>query len=396
MTSARDFFLRASCTWRVVFLKIMRILVVGAGFAGAVVARELADSGRCNVTVIERRDHIGGNAYDTVHPKTGARFHKYGPHIFHTNSSKVVDYLSRFTGWLPYRHKVRALLPGGHLAPMPINRETLNEHYGLALTTAEEMKAFLEEIREPVEEPANAREYLNSIYGSELTELFFGRYTHKMWGLDLSRLPASVVARLPVRYDDDPHYFDDSYQMMPDQGYLSLFEKLLDHEKIEVRLGMEFEHAMEQGYGHVFNSMPIDDYYGNEFGPLPYRSIKFDHRFDESFEEDVPTVNFTDTGLYTRKTAWALYPGCGGEIGKHVTYEIPCSYEDNNLERYYPIKTVDGWPQRRYKQYEELAKKQKNMTFIGRCGQYVYYDMHQVVANSLTIARRFIESTSTI
>jgi len=279
---------------------------------------------------------------------------------------------------------------------MPINRDTLNAQYSLELANEEEVKAFLEKIREPITDPANARDYLHSVYGQELTELFFGRYTYKMWGLDLSEMPISVVSRLPIRYGDDPHYFNDEYQMMPAKGYLSLFEKLLDHPSIDVRLGVAFDQTMEQEYAHVFNSMPIDDYFGNEFGPLPYRSIKFDHRFDEPFEEDVPTVNFTDTGLYTRKTAWALYPGCEGEIGRHVTYEIPCSYEDNNLERYYPIKTVDGWPQRRYKQYEELAKKQKHMTFIGRCGQYVYYDMHQVVANSLTIAKRFIESKSTI
>jgi UDP-galactopyranose mutase len=277
---------------------------------------------------------------------------------------------------------------------MPINRDTLNCLFGLALANEQEVRDFLSKVREPIGEPRNAEEYLEGIYGCELTKLFFGRYTRKMWGLDLSDMPISVVARLPVRYSADPHYFNDKYQMMPANGYLELFNNMLDHENIDVQLNTSFEKSMEAGYSHVFNSMPIDEYFDNEFGPLPYRSIKFEHRFDEPFEYNVPTVNFTDTGKYTRKTAWALYPGCGGEVGKHVTYEEPCSYEDNNFERYYPIKTIDGWPQRRYKQYQALAKQKDNMTFIGRCGQYVYYDMHQVVANSLMVAKKFIEADS--
>lgn len=369
----------------------MKVLVVGAGFAGAVIARELAEAGGYRVTVIDRRDHIAGNAYDPVHPNTGARYHKYGPHIFHTNSRQIFEYLSQFTQWLPYRHVVNAVLPDGRAAPMPMNRDTVNVHYGLTLANETEMRAFLETVREPIAEPANAQEHLYSIYGRELTDLFFGRYTSKMWGLELAEMPISLVARLPVRYDSDANYFNDEYQGMPAQGYLSLFEKMLDHPHIEVRLNTAFAVSMEDEYAHVFNSMPIDEYFDNSFGPLPYRSIRFDHRFNEPFDYQVPTVNFTDTGKYTRKTAWPLYPGCGGEVGGHVTYEEPCSYEDNNLERYYPIKTIDGWPQRRYKQYEALAKEKKNMTFIGRCGQYVYYDMHQVVANSLNIAKNFLE-----
>lgn len=342
--------------------------------------------------MIDRRAHIAGNTHDPIHPKSGSRYHQYGPHIFHTNSGEIVDYLSQFTDWIPYRHQVQAVLPAGLGAPMPINMDTLNAHYGLELTNDDEMRAFLEVIREPIAQPANAEEHLLSLYGRELTELLFGRYTRKMWGLELSDMPISVVARLPVRYGQDPHYFNDEYQMMPAQGYLALFEKMLDHDKIEVRLNTAFDKDMESEYDHIFNSMPIDEYFDNEFGPLPYRSIKFEHRFDEGFEYTVPTVNFTDEGEYTRKTSWALYPACGGKPGDHVTYETPCSYEDNDYERYYPIKTVDGWPQRRYKQYEALAKQKDNMTFIGRCGQYQYYDMHQVVANSLMIARKFLDA----
>jgi len=372
----------------------MRVLVVGAGFSGSVVARQLADAGVEHIQVIDRRDHVAGNAYDPVHPDTGGRFHQYGPHIFHTNDQGVVDYLSRFTQWLPYQHRVRAILPGGADAPMPINRDTLQAHYGTALPSEQAMQDFLARVREPVDNPRNAQEYLYGIYGRELTQLFFGNYTYKMWGLTLAETPVSVVARLPVRYGDEANYFDDAFQMMPRDGYHSLVSAMLEHERIAVALSCPFDRSMEAGYDHVFNSMPIDEYFDNAFGPLPYRSIRFEHRFDEPFAHAVPTVNFTDTGRYTRKTAWPLYPGCGGEVGRHVTYEVPCSYEDNGFERYYPIKTVDGWPQRRYKQYEALAREQPNMTFIGRCGQYIYYDMHQVVANSLGIARRFLRDAA--
>lgn len=368
----------------------MKVLVVGAGFAGSVIARELAEAGGVDVTVIDRRDHLAGNAYDPVHPKTGSRYHMYGPHIFHTNSKKIVDYLSRFTQWLPYRHRVQALFPGEVPAPMPINRTTLNSYYGAELSSESDMRAFLDRSKESIREPKNAEQHLLSIYGRELTELCFGRYTRKMWGLGMDEMPITLVARLPIRYDDNPYYFNDEYQLMPAQGYASLIGKMLDHPKIELSLHAEFDKAMEREYAHVFNSMPIDEYFDSCFGPLPYRSIQFEHRFAEAYEYDVPTLNFTDEGPYTRKTCWALYPGCEGERGAHVTYEIPCSYEDNQMERYYPIKTVDGWPQRRYKEYEALASQRDRMTFIGRCGQYVYYDMHQAVANSLMLAKSFI------
>ena len=215
----------------------MQVLIVGAGFAGAVIAHELAQTDQCKVTVIDKRDHIAGNAYDPVHPGTGHRYHKYGPHIFHTNSGEIVDYLSRFTTWVPYQHKVRAVLPGGLSAPMPINRVTLNTHYGVELADEQAMKAFLDSVRVPNDKPGNALEHLQSIYGAELTELFFGRYTRKMWGLDMADMPVSVVARLPVRYGDDDGYFNDKYQIMPEDGYLRIFERMLDHPEYRGKAG---------------------------------------------------------------------------------------------------------------------------------------------------------------
>ncbi len=371
----------------------MQVLIVGSGFAGATIARELHDAGGYSVTVIDQRCHVAGNAFDPVEPRSGIRYHKYGPHIFHTNSRKIVEYLSRFTEWLPYRHRVQAVLSNGRGVPIPISLDTINAYYGHNLQNRDDLFTFLTRIREPIDSPANAEEYLLSLYGKELTEVFFARYTRKMWGIELADLPISVVARLPVRYGRNANYFDDKYQLMPAAGYLTLFEKMLDQERIKVHLNLPFDRSMEGDFDHVFNSMPIDDYFENVFGPLPYRSIKFEHRFDEEFPFAVPTVNFTDEGKYTRMTSWALYPGCQGNPGDHVTYEIPCSYEDNNLERYYPTKTADGWPQRRYKQYLTLASRKRNMTFIGRCGQYQYYEMDQAVANSLMISRKFVSES---
>ncbi len=367
-----------------------RILVVGAGFAGAVIARELADTNLYHVTVIDKRDHIAGNTYDPICPETGNRYHMYGPHIFHTNSKDIVDYLSRFTQWLPYEHQVKALVTGTGQVPLPINIDTLNLIYNEQLKTEADVNAFLDKVRIPIEKPANALEHLYSIYGKELTEQFFARYTQKMWDLGLEQMPVSVVARIPVRYDNNPNYFNDKYQMMPKNGYLELFKNMLTHENIEVKLSTAFNKMMEQDYSHCFNSMPIDEYFDFQFGELPYRSIKFEHSTDAPFEFHSPTVNYTDTGKYTRITDWQLYPGAGGGHTPKITREIPCSYKDNNLERYYPVKTIDGKPQVVYTKYRELSQKLSNKTFIGRCGQYIYYDIHQVVANSLTISKAFL------
>lgn len=368
------------------------ILVVGAGFAGATIARELADSCRYKVHVIDQRYHIAGNAYDPVDETLKLRFHQYGPHIFHTNDQRIFDYLSRFTRWLPYEHKVEAWIDNVGYVPLPINRKTLNRIYQCQLKNEEEVKNFLDSIKCQHKTPANAQEMGENIYGIELTRLFFGRYTKKMWAIELSELPPEILARLPVRYDDNRNYFNDKIQAMPEQGYVTLFENLLNHPDISISLSRPFEKKMEKDYHHVFNSMPIDVYFDEKYSALPYRSIKFVHERLKQHDQPVPTINFTDDGVYTRQTDWRLYPGCdlGSRSELLLTKEIPCSYEENNFERYYPIKTVEGIPQGIYKQYRNEAQKLNHITFIGRCGQYIYYDMHQVVANSLKIARDFL------
>jgi UDP-galactopyranose mutase len=370
------------------------ILIVGAGFAGATIARELADSGHYKIHIIDQRPHIAGNAYDPVDKTLNLRVHHYGPHIFHTNDQHIFDYLSRFTQWIPYQHSVEAWVDKIGYVPLPINRTTLNRIYQCQLNYAEDVKRFLDTLKCQHTMPTNAQQMAENIYGIELTQLFFGRYTQKMWGMALSELPAQVLARLPVRYDDNRHYFNDKIQAMPQHGYIGLFENLLDHADISISLSCRFEKSMEKNYQHIFNAMPIDVYFDEKYGALPYRSIQFVHERVTAHQQPVPTINFTDEGIYTRQTDWRLYPGCdlGTRTEILLTKEIPCSYEDNNFERYYPVKTVEGSPQKIYNRYRTEAEKLTHITFIGRCGQYIYYDMHQVVANSLKIARAFLSS----
>jgi UDP-galactopyranose mutase len=362
-----------------------RILIVGCGFAGATFARELAEAG-WEVDMIDQRSHIGGNAYDEV--ANGVRVHRYGPHLFHTSNKKVVDWLVRFGAFVPYEHRVQALLPDGRCVGLPVNRNTINEVFGLSLNDGAEVQAFLQTQARPIPQPANAAEYLAARIGVVLMDLFFRPYTRKMWGLDLEDIDASVVKRIPLRYDEEDRYFpDDCFQMMPRFGYTRLFENILDHPRIRVRLREAFDVGMLPGYGHCFNSMPIDVFFDYRFGPLPYRSIRFHHHtvpFDHSLGS-ATTINFTDDGPLTRETDWSRLPGhvVRPGVNKTITREEPCDYTDNDYERYYPVRTSDGRYQAVYSQYKAVAADVANVTFIGRCGTYQYLDMHQVINQSL-------------
>ena len=368
------------------------VLVVGAGFAGATCARELADRG-IYVDVIDQRPHIAGNAYDEVLPE-GIRIHRYGPHLFHTNNKTVVEWLTRFGTFVPYKHKVQALLPGGSLAPLPVNRLTLQTVFDVSLPDAAAAEAFLARQAEPIASPANAAEYLRANIGATLTDLFFRPYTKKMWSMDLEEMDAAVVKRIPIRTDDVDYYFpDDQHQMLPKEGYTRIFEAILDHPLINITLSRRFEHAMTAGYRHCFNSMPIDEYFDNALGALPYRSIRFkhvDHPADYQLGT-AATVNFTDSGPITRQTDWSLLPCHHVAKGavKIVTQEEPCDYRDNQFERYYPVKTSDGRYDAIYANYKAMAGRLENMTFIGRCGTYQYLDMHQVINQTLTMVNKW-------
>jgi UDP-galactopyranose mutase len=369
--------------------------VVGAGFAGAVHARELAEAGY-HVDVIDRRTHIAGNAYDYLSP-SGVRVHCYGPHLFHTNNAKVVDWLSAFGNFVPYEHKVEAALPDGRRVPLPVNRRTINAVFDLQLANEHEVRAFLQTQAVPIDQPANAAEHLMANIGKTLTDLFFRPYTRKMWALDLEDLDAAVVKRIPIRYDDEDCYFpSDRFQMLPRDGYTAVFERILDHPSIRVTLGERFNRAMLRSYAHCFNSMPIDEYFDEAFGPLPYRSIRFHHK-DVPANHDAhwaATVNYTDGGKFTSETDWSRLPGHIVQPGPSITLtrEEPCDYVDNAMERYYPVKTSDGRYDATYRKYAALAEKDDQVSFIGRCGTYQYLDMHQVINQSLQNVRGWISN----
>jgi UDP-galactopyranose mutase len=358
------------------------VLVVGAGFAGAVMAERLAADGNKRVLVIDRRAHIAGNAWDHL-DAAGVMIHEYGPHIFHTNSVDVFAYLSRFTRWRPYEHRVLAQV-GDALVPMPINRTTLNALYGINLKTDDEAAAFLASRAEPVEVVRTSEDVVVSAIGRELYETFFRGYTRKQWGLDPSELDKSVTSRVPTRTDTDDRYFTDAFQAMPLEGYTKMFERMLDHPNIEVRTGVEFRHVMaEVAYDHLVFTGPIDEYFGFRHGRLPYRSLKFRHEtLDQPNAQPVATINFPDEATpYTRVTE---YKHLTGQMhgSTSLTWEYPAAKGDP----YYPIPRPEN--QALFKRYEALAAAEANVSFVGRLATYRYYNMDQVVGQALATYRK--------
>lgn len=358
------------------------VMIVGAGFAGAVMAERLAEGSGLKVLVVDRRPHIGGNAYDCYN-EAGILIHQYGPHIFHTNSQDIVDYLSRFTEWRPYEHRVLAEVDG-RAVPMPINRTTLNALYGLDLRTEEEAAAFLASRAESVEEIRTSEDVVISQVGRDLYEKFFRGYTRKQWGLDPSELDKSVTSRVPTRTNTDDRYFTDSFQAMPAKGYTCMFERMLDHPNIDLLLGVDYREARD-AYPHdrlIFTG-PIDEYFGFRYGALPYRSLHFRHEtVDTQWFQPVAVVNYPSEDVeYTRVTE---YKHLTGQVADKtsLTYEYPSAHGDP----YYPIPREEN--QALFKRYEALAKMQSDVLFVGRLATYKYYNMDQVVGQALAVYRK--------
>ena len=354
------------------------VLIVGAGFAGSVCAERLASSGQ-RVLVIDRRDHVAGNAFDRVDDH-GVLIHVYGPHIFHTNGKRIFEYLSRFTDWRFYEHRVRAMVDG-NAYPMPINRTTINRLYGLDLDEAG-ATAFLARVREPREPVKTSEDVVLNSVGRDLCERFFRGYTRKQWGIDLSELSAGVAARIPTRTDDDDRYFTDAFQFMPSAGYTAMFRRMLDHTNIDVRLETDyFAVRGELSASHTIFTGPIDAFYDYRFGRLPYRSLSFEHRHIENLDkfQEVGTVNYPNEHEFTRITEFKHLTGqaCAGTS---IVREFPRS----EGEPYYPIPRPEN--EALFRRYQELAKHESHVSFVGRLAQYRYYNMDQVVGASLKAA----------
>jgi len=356
-------------------------LVVGAGIAGSVVSRELAGAG-WKVDLVDRRLHIAGNAYDES-DAAGVVVHCYGPHIFHTNSERVFRYLSQFTEWYTYEHRVRSALNGCDY-PFPINRKTLNELYGLDLDEPG-AAAFLERVREDRNPVRTSEDLILNAVGRDLYEKFYLNYTRKQWGLEPRDLKAGVAARIPVRTNTDDRYFTDTFQAMPRHGYTAMFERMLDHPNIKVELGVEFEPAMAKDAAHVVYTGPIDAYFGYRFGRLPYRSLRFEHEHlpDTPRFQSVGTVNYPNDHAFTRITEFKHLTG-----QEHPGTSIVREYPQAEGDPYYPIPTEAN--EALYQRYAALAEREPNVTFVGRLAQYRYYNMDQVVAAALKAAERVI------
>lgn len=351
-------------------------LVVGAGFAGSVIAERLARKYNKKVLICDRRNHIGGNAYDHYNDH-GILVHKYGPHIFHTNSADVFQYLSQFTKWRDYEHRVLAQVDG-MLVPIPINLDTVNKLYNLNLTE-DQLEDFFNARAEKKDQVRTSEDVVVARVGRELYEKMFRGYTRKQWGLDPSELDASVTARIPVRTNRDDRYFTDTFQAMPLHGYTRMFENMLDHPNIKIMVNTDYRDIQNEiGFKEMVYSGPVDEFFGLRFGKLPYRSLEFKHEVhDKELFQVAPVVNYPMDHAYTRITEFKYLTG-QQHSKTAIVYEFPRAEGDP----YYPVPRSENAAL--YKQYEALAQATPNVHFVGRLATYKYYNMDQVVAQALT------------
>jgi UDP-galactopyranose mutase len=357
-------------------------LIVGAGFAGSVMAERLAAGSGKRVLIVDKRPHIGGNAYDE-YDTHGVLVHKYGPHIFHTNSRDVFDYLSRFTDWRPYQHRVRACVDG-QLLPIPINLDTINQLYGTSYDSFQ-VQQFYDSLAEPREPVRTSEDVVISKVGRQLYEKFFRNYTRKQWGLDPSELDATVIARIPIRTNRDDRYFTDTYQAMPLHGFTRMFARMLDHPNIKILLNTDYREIDGMiPYRDVVFTGPIDEFFDYRFGRLPYRSLEF--RFETlntSQHQPVAVVNYPNDHAFTRVT----------EI-KHITGQdhprttLITEYPRAEGDPYYPVPRAENAAV--YQQYQKLGEQTEGVHFVGRLATYRYYNMDQVVAQALATYSRIV------
>ncbi|WP_276498516.1 UDP-galactopyranose mutase [Pontibacter litorisediminis] len=355
-------------------------LIVGTGFAGSVLAERLASQLHKKVLILDKRNHIAGNAYDHYNEE-GILVHKYGPHIFHTNSKEVFEYLSQFTAWRPYEHRVLASVDG-QLVPIPINLDTINKLYGLSLT-AFDADNFFKSVAEDIAPVRTSEDVVVSRVGRELYEKFFRNYTRKQWGMDPSELDKSVTARVPVRTNRDDRYFTDTYQAMPLYGYTAMFEKLLAHPNIKIMLNTDYQDIADMiPFREMIYTGPVDEYFGYRYGRLPYRSLEFRHEtLDKPVHLPAAVVNYPNEHAYTRITEFKYLTG-----QQHPKTSIVYEYPQAEGDPYYPVPRPEN--AETYNRYKKLADATPGVHFVGRLATYKYYNMDQVVAQALTLFKK--------
>jgi UDP-galactopyranose mutase len=355
-------------------------LIVGAGFAGSVLAERLASGSGKRVLIIDRRPHIAGNAFDYYNPE-GILIHKYGPHIFHTNSHEVFNYLSQFTDWRQYQHRVLASVDG-QLLPLPINLDTINKLYGLNLN-AFELEGFFKKVAEPKDRIVTSEDVVVSKVGRELYEKFFRNYTRKQWDYDPSELDASVTSRVPIRFNRDDRYFSDTYQSMPVHGYTRMFERMLDHPNIKIMLNTDYQEVVDMvSFREVIFTGPVDEYFDFVYGRLPYRSLQFQFQtLNEEQHQPVAVINYPNEYPYTRVTEFKHLTG-----QQHPKTTLVYEYPTMDGDPYYPIPRPEN--AQLYTRYQKLAAQKRGVHFAGRLGTYKYYNMDQVTAQALSLYAR--------
>ena len=366
------------------------IWIAGAGFSGAVIARELAEAGH-EVRVFDGRDHVAGNCHTARDPQTGVMHHVYGPHIFHTGDDEVWDYVTRFGEFMDYRHRVWTTV-GGKVYPLPVTLGTINTFYGTALRP-DEAAAFIKEKAEPIEDPANFEEQALSMIGRDLYEAFFKGYTEKQWGRDPRDLPASILKRLPLRFSYADSYFNHPHQGIPADGYTPIVAAILDHPLITVELSRLIDPAEVPDDAHLFWTGPLDAYFGHSLGRLGYRTLDFDHFRQEGDYQGCPVMNYGDRDVpYTRITEHKHFAPWESHDATLCTREVSRACEPGDIP-YYPIRQVKE--KEMLSQYVAAAEKTRGVTFVGRLGTYRYLDMDVTIREALDTARAFLADGAT-
>ena len=364
----------------------MAILIVGAGFSGAVIARELAEAGHAS-TVIDSRDHVAGNCHTERCAETGVMVHRYGPHIFHTDDAEVWDYVCKRATFMPFRNQVKSTVRG-HVYSMPINLHTINQFFGTALRPVQ-AQAFIASRALPATHPAaNFEEQALQMVGPEIYEAFFKGYTEKQWGRSPRDLPASILKRLPMRFNYDDNYFNHRFQGIPAQGYTPLVQSLLDHPLISLHLSTPYHAGLAAQHDHIFWSGPLDAYFDYRYGRLGYRTLDFERFTDDGDHQGCAVMNHPDPDVpFTRVTEHKHFAPWESHARTVCYREYARAAEPDDIP-YYPIRLTAE--QELLTRYESLAKAEANVTFVGRLGTYRYLDMDVTIREALDTARAFL------